>query len=182
MAEIAEIVPMNDIYDVCDIVEVSFFNVPIIIGCILAGVALIAAGVYWYKHKKGLPLQKRVSFWEHAEQQLTLLDDVSLETREDHKYFYLVLTRTLKNYLQERYTLNEGNTDQELLSALKKKDISPDALKYLHDITHHAFMVKFAHREGLHDHMRQDKAHAREILLITKPVPEKIVTKIPENS
>ncbi len=163
----------QEMYDAYSIIEQPawYAQWPLFLALVIA-FFIAAVLFFWLKQTKGSLSQKTIGPWDYAQQELTLLDQLELSTQEDHKKFYTILTNMLKRYLQEHYSLNEGNTDQELLALLKKKNIPQDILKNMHEITHHAFMVKFAHHEGLLFHMEQDKQRAREILEMTKTIKE----------
>ncbi len=163
----------QQIYDVYGIIEQPvWYSQWSIIFTLMVAFCIAFALFFLLGSKKRSLSQKPIGPWDYAQQQLALLEHLDLYTQEDHKKFYTVLTNMLKRYLQEYYALNEGNTDQELLALLKRKNIPQDILTHMHEITHHAFMVKFAHHEGLLSHMEQDKQRAREILEMTKVVKE----------
>ena len=163
----------QQIYDVYDIVEQPLWYTqwPVIFTLVAVFCTVLALFFLLGSKKRSLS-QKTIGPWDYAQQELALLEQLNLYTQEDHKKFYTILTHMLKRYLQEYYALNEGNTDQELLALLKKKNIPQDILTHMHEIMHHAFMVKFAHHEGLLSHMEQDKQRAREILEMTKAIKE----------
>lgn len=159
----------DNIYDIYDISEQSWFQnnwIFIVVSIFLF--LLIGLFIFWRLNKKTKHPKVILAPWEKAIEQLNILNKYSLETQEDHKLFYSKLTDILKDYLQERYKLNEGNTDQELLEILKKKYISEDVLSRLHEIMHHAFMVKFAHHEGQIVQMREDMLRSQYIVNFTR--------------
>ncbi len=159
-----------EIYDVYDIIEQSYWQKEWFFFASLGLLVAFFLFIFlWRRRAHRLLLKSMINPWEYAEQQLNQLVVPEGLLQEEHKKFYSSLTHLLKQYLHHRYLLDEGNTDQELIEALKKKMIDAVALRQLHMIIHHAFTVKFAHSTAPFEHMSKDKAAAYEVVALTKP-------------
>lgn len=113
-----------------------------------------------------------VPIWQHALQGLELLQKNNKITPIHGKEFYLTVTAILKNYLQERFSLNlRGKTDTEVIVYLEKvAGIDQELLQTIRTVFNGGVMIKFANERAVQEQIEHD--FNRSIMIVKKTMQQ----------
>jgi hypothetical protein len=121
------------------------------ISYVIAGLLLIAILVYEYKRRarymkpeKPIPVPTHTPL-EQLQKRLAPLEKAPLETQQDFKAYYSLLTEGLRHYFLELWGIEALElTSSELIAALSGRQVDPRILRHLEGIFAQADFVKFA--------------------------------------
>jgi hypothetical protein len=131
---------------------------------------------YWQQRKNRQlpPVIQQISQPPHivAERLLAELRAKKLWQSGKTKEFYSELSRILRGYLEDQFTMPalETTTD-ELMDLLQKRNFAPDVLEKIQDLLQTADLVKFAKVEPPTTIHEDFLIHAESVVEATKPKP-----------
>jgi hypothetical protein len=143
---------------------------------ILAIAILFLAWRLWqrWKNRQAPPVVQQISQPPHviAERLLAELRTKKLWENGKTKEFYSELSRILRGYLEEQFTMPalESTTD-ELIALLKTRGFDAQIVDKARNLLQTADLVKFAKVEPATDLHEGFLSHAENIVEITKPKP-----------
>ncbi len=144
---------------------------------ILLGFLAMGGLVYWgikYRHKKlgiiggpKMPLQKPE---EWAWQQLHKIEDSDLIEAGKIKEYYSELSFVLRGYLERRYGMSAlDRTTAELLSDIRKMNLTGQVFNSVRDFLESGDLVKFAKYAPAADEIEKDLIRVKETVTWTTP-------------
>lgn len=141
--------PMKDIHDIKPIEEYFIFHwewmyIPLI--CLLFLIIIIVLIIYIVKN---LPAKKKPevvkSAHEIAYEKLNELKRMKLNTPEDLKLFYIILSEIMREYLEGRFSIQAiERTTEEITSDLKDISLNLKSRKMILSVLTESDLVKFA--------------------------------------
>jgi hypothetical protein len=145
----------------------------------LLGIFVIAAGICAYlilTHKVEvniLPQKKRLPPDVIAINRLTALKEAQLWERGQEKEYYTQLIDILREYLQERFSINAMEmTSSQILKALQSNEETRLPHTHMQKVVEIADFVKFAKVRPLPDDNVRAWQNALQFVEETKPAPE----------
>lgn len=143
-----------------------FVSVMSLLGVILA---YIGYRLFFFVYRK-----KEVSYWEYAQQQLEMLEQELHNNRIDAKKFYFRLTDIMKKYLHDRYSYDVlGSTDAEVISYIKKQNLSSSLIEDMSTVFEGLQEIKFARGDAATDRMMRDITLSKACIAQTVPTSSK---------
>lgn len=153
-----------DIYDFYEIPlwQTLWFQIPIGIITLL----LVGSIVYFILHRK----KPKLSAWEIARQQLSLINLERCSNKQDFKKVYFDITTILKSYIQERYQWDIiDKTDDEMIAYLTKNEFNPELLEAIKKLLYGSSLVKYADEVALKTQVDVDLKLAFDFIKKTIP-------------
>lgn len=150
---------------------------------LLALLALIAAGIFYYLKKENVVLFERkpaIPPYEEALQKLKALDKKQLWQHQRTKEYYIELTEIIRAYIEKEWHIPalESTTD-ELLSfmldfiEIKKLPTNKETAIRLHKLLQESDLVKFAKFTPVSSEIEMHRNEAEQLIKALKPKIEK---------
>ncbi len=116
--------------------------------------------------------KKKVPAWQHALQELKLLQKNNKVVPVHGKEFYRIVTAIFKSYLQEQFNSNLcSKTDTEVISYLEKRvDIDPELLQIIRTIFKGSVLIKFANERAIQEQIEHD--FNQSVMIIKKTMQQ----------
>ena len=147
-----------EFYDIYDFIYIpvwktnTFITIMIILGAILF---LITGYIIYKKYKTEVITPLTPQEWALGE--LTKLDPMKYEKKEDFKKFYFTLGNIYKKYLKKAHKWDVlEKTDQELLDFLREKAVQENHVVIIEKVFTGSLLIKFANAEALKAQAQED--------------------------
>lgn len=151
-----------ELFDIFDYASPPFWHTKtfIIIMIVIFLTVIISSYYLWKKYK-----ERAVSPENWVLDQLVLLDSQEYKTRKEFQFFYITLTKIIKQYLARRFFWKTADkTDEELLTLLEDKNFNQELLAKLRVTLNGASRIKFSHEEAIALQMTADKQTVKELI------------------
>jgi hypothetical protein len=175
-------------YDIYDYIHIPFWKTKFFISCtiIFTIIALAIVAYFLIKFLKNKYREKKiVPLWEKTIGELQKLTPTKYETKEEFKTFYFTITKIIKKYIFERFSINllektDVETIEYLKGALPPTEAQPPAIDHkiidldfidrLEKIFQGSLFIKFANAQALKEQALKDLNII--IALVEKTVPD----------
>jgi hypothetical protein len=115
----------------------------------------------WYKNRKVFIVKLSPS-----QKALLIIEKLKKESHENYSLCYMILTQTLKSYLEEESNIPlKGLTDEEFITlAQRQKFFSPEILQNLITILEGIIFIKFAGERAQNEHFKKALELAQAVI------------------
>jgi len=170
-------VEMTDIHDIKPPEALGLNQAYVYYGLLaLLLLALFIVGwLYWQKRRKQKTKTETVTILPPEQIALNAIDHLFKRGFEDGRAFYFELSAILRNYIEDRYTVNAPEmTSEELLPLIENLSVGRESQQDLKNLIRSTDPIKFAASPVHPSKMEGDIEFVRRFVIQTTPVEEHV--------